>query len=801
MSFIKWILISIVSMYLTVETVCAQKTRVVENFDFGWKFHLGDAPEAQNASFNDADWRDIQLPHDFSLEQGLKDDGTLGANGFFPGGIGWYRKTFTIPKGYAGKKVSICFDGVYHRSDVWLNGQHLGFRPYGYVGFEYDLTPYLISGGNNVLSVRADHSNVSSSRWYSGSGIYRHVTLKAVDPVHIDLWGVYITTPQITPQEGIVQIETTVKNDGQKAQQVQLETAIYSPKGIKVGAANQTIRIDAANQGTFKQNIAVKLPVLWDLETPELYTAITKIKAGSSVDEVKTNFGFRTLEWDTQKGFFLNGKNLKLKGVNLHHDGGVAVGAAVPERIWEMRLTRLKDIGVNFIRTSHNPTAPEFMDLCDRIGILVQDEAFDKWKGNYYGEYYDEWWQTDLQSMLQRDRNHPSVILWSVGNEVYEQGKLEGAEMLEKMVDFVHQYENSRKVTVGMVSSTGAENPNNYGFADKVDIAGHNYNELYYETDKKNHPDRIILGTENYLYYRGETSDNMHFEDARHTWMDVVEHDYVAGWALWPGIDYIGETTRFAIKGWCTGIMDMSGREKTIAGLYRAFWKDTPQLEIAVLDDALDIDPGTMNSISINWSAPKMAGHWNFPLFKDNLIRVHTFSNCDSVALWVNNRSLGKRAVSDYNNKTIPWIAPYAEGTLKAVGYHAGKEVIAKELRTAGNPAEIALNSLYPSVKADGQDVALVEVFLKDKDGNFVQHDDRKITITVKGAGSFVGMDNGDLRLKEPIRTNRLSTYFGRCLVVVRAGQTAGDIIITAESEELPTASVLVPAVGMKHIK
>ncbi|MDR0394057.1 MAG: DUF4982 domain-containing protein [Tannerella sp.] len=765
----------------------AWKGRTVEDFDFGWKFRLGDVAKAQEVSFSDAGWRDIQLPHDFSIEQEVKDDKRLGANGFFPGGIGWYRKTFTAPKSYAGKRVFVCFDGVYHRSDVWINGHHLGFRPYGYVSFEYDLTPYLIAGGDNVIAVRADHSNASSSRWYSGSGIYRHVRLRIVDPVHVDLWGTYITTPAISPSEGIVEIETTVRNDDQTTKQVKLLTEIFTANGTKVGSATHTLSVEAGHTGTFRQHITVKQPVLWDVDSPVLYTAVTKVRSGAYTDEVSTGFGFRTLEWDARKGFFLNGRNMKLKGVNLHHDGGLVVGAAVPERIWEMRLKGLKEIGCNFIRTSHNPPAPELLDLCDRMGFLVLDEAFDKWKGGYYAEYYDAWWEADLQSMLQRDRNHPSIILWSAGNEVQEQGKPEGAERLGKMVDFIHRYEPTRKVTAGL--HPHESNHNTYGFADSLDIVGHNYNEPFYEADKAKYPGRILLGTENYLYYRGLPGNDMHFESQCHSWMDVVEHDWVVGWTLWPGIDYIGETTRFNLKGWPTGIMDASGREKTIAGLYRTFWKDTPQLGVAVLDDALDIDPGPLN-----WSSPKMIAHWNFPERENQLVRVHTFSNCDSVALWVNQRYMGKRAVADFPNHTVEWNVPYAKGTLKAAGYIDGKEAVTSELQTAGSPVDIAMQSLFPDVNADGRDVAIVEVLLKDQDGRFVQHDDRKITFTVEGDATLVGIENGDLRMKEPLYTGSLSTYFGRCIVIVRAGKKAGEIVLSATGEGLNPSAVSIHA-------
>ena len=780
------LIISIIMLYGVTFTVFAQKSRLTVNFDFGWKFHLGEVQEAKTVSYNDTNWENIQLPHDFSIGQEQIDERRLGANGYFPGGIGWYRKTFSVPKSYAEKKVYICFDGVYHRSDVWLNGQHVGFYPYGYVSFEYDLTPYLRPGENNVLAVRVDHTNASSSRWYSGSGIYRHVKLKVLDPVHVENWGVYITTPRITADEAEIQIETEIRNESTRSTNVRLITEIYSPAGKKVGSASQTANITPSQSGNICQSITVKQPVLWNLDTPELYTAVTRVSAGSYTDEIRTNFGFRTLAWNAQKGFSLNGKTMKLKGVNLHHDGGIAVGSAVPERIWEMRLTRLKDIGVNFIRTSHNPPAPEFLDLCDRIGLLVMDEFFDKWKSGYYGEYFDAWWKTDILMTLKRDRNHPSIILWSVGNEVWEdQGSQAGAERLQSLVEFVHENESTRKVSAGLYPDKS--NYNTYGFADKLDVVGHNYNEPFYVSDKEKYPHRIILGTENYLYYRGLSGNDMHFEDEKHSWRDVIEHDWVAGWALWPGIDYIGETSRFNLKGWPTGIIDCSGREKTIAGLYRAFWKEEPQLKIAVLDDALDIDPGPLN-----WSSPKMISHWNFPHYRNQLIRVHTFSNCDSVELHINRRSMGKRPVDVKNNQTVAWMVPYTNGVLKATGYKNGEAVITEELRTAGDPAEIILKNLFPSVQADGQDVALIEISLVDANGLPVQHDDRKLSVTVEGAGDFAGLDNGDLRMREPIGTNQLSTWFGHCMLVVRSQKKAGEIRVTVKSDGLPDASMTI---------
>ena len=762
----------------------ARRGRQVENFDFDWRFLLGDPSEAKNPTFDDGDWRTITLPHDFSVEQDFIDSPELADNAFLPGGTGWYRKSFHVHESRAGKKFFIAFDGVFHCSDVWLNGHHLGFRPFGYVSFEYDLTPYLAVGGRNVIAVRVDHSRQPTSRWYSGSGIYRHVRLVSTDPVHIDRCGIRITTPDITTSEATAKITTRVKNDGATDRRIVLSTEILSPRGQKAGAATRKLTVGAGKVETFVQEIKVAEPMLWDIDNPALYTAVTRIASGGDEDDVETVFGFRTLTWDSRKGFFLNGRNMKLKGVNLHHDGGIAVGAAVPERLWEMRLTRLKDLGVNFIRTSHNPVAPEFLDLCDRLGLMVMGEAFDKWKQGYYAEFFDEWWKADLQSMLERDANHPSVILWSVGNEVGDDQKtVEGAERLEMLVNFVHEFEPARKVTAGMYPSE--RDHNLHGFADKLDVAGHNYNEPFYAADKAKYPHRIILGTENYLYYRGLCADGMDFDAGRHSWLDVVENDWVTGWTLWPGIDYLGETNRFDLKGWPTGLLDASSREKPIAGLYRAFWKPEPQLELAVLDDALDVEPGMLN-----WSAPKMAKHWNFPHYKKRIIRVRTFSNCDSVALRVNSRSLGKRAIADGRNCTIEWDVPYVEGVLSATGYVGGREVVVRELRTAGKPAEIALVPVSPTVRADGSDAAIVELYLKDDKGVTVQNDDRLVSFSVVG-GELLGIDNGDLRIVKRA-DNAIVTYFGRCLLVVRAPRRAGEIIVTATSDELPAQTLRV---------
>jgi beta-galactosidase len=566
-------------------------------FDFDWLFFKGDDPTAAQFKFSDAGWRQLNLPHDWSIEGPFDKDMKNGARmGFLPGGIGWYRKHFTVPAEWKGKKVSIQFDGVYHQSDVYLNGRHLGFRPYGYVSFEYDLSPFLKPGEENVLAVRVDHSNSPSSRWYSGSGIYRHVWLSVTNPLHVAHWGTYVTTPAVSEKVATVRARTTIRNDDSTATSCVLESSVEDSEGRVVarGRAEQDIR--AGSEAEFDQTLAVTSPALWSIEQPNLYKLQTTVlRGGSIVDEYRTSFGIRNIRFDSDTGFLLNGRSLKMKGVCIHGDAG-CLGTAVPDRALKRRLEILKDWGCNAIRTSHNPPAPELLDMCDRLGFVVIDEAFDKWRGGYYGKYFDEWWQRDLDAMLRRDRNHPCVVLWSVGNEVDEMGKPEGTETLKMLVDHVDRTEPTRAVTCAVRPKGDAEDRpvNSSGFAAAMDVVALNYQEPYYESDRAQYPHRIIVGSEVYPYFNGRPGSHKDFRPVN-PWYDVVKHEYVIGQFLWAGIDYLGESSGWPSKGWATGPIDDCGFLKPFSYFHRSVWRDDPLVHIAVVNDTLDVDPGKLH--------------------------------------------------------------------------------------------------------------------------------------------------------------------------------------------------------------
>ena len=420
--------------------------RIRDSFDFGWKFLNGDAPGAQQPSFPDASWKAVDLPHDFSIEGPFSENAPArGQGGFLPTGIGWYRKHFNIPESYRGRKVSIEFDGVYQLSEVWINGQSLGKRPYGYIGFSYDLTPHLKFGGDNVIAVKADNSHQPNCRWYSGSGIYRHTWLLVTNPVHVATWGTFVTTPKVDMDSAIVEIKTRVRNEGKSDTECRLTSTILDRDGNPAEGAepSESKTIPANGEYEFVQQIRVDQPNLWSLENPYLYKVRTSVmEQDRGADSYDTVFGIRRVEFDVDRGFLLNGRHVRLNGVCLHHDGG-SVGAAVPERVWERRLEILKAAGCNSIRTSHNPYAPEFLDLCDKVGFMVMNEVFDEWKqnktANGYGQYFDEWSERDVTGFVRRDRNHPSVLLWSAGNEIGEQAAVNGVEMVKRLVEYLSQ--------------------------------------------------------------------------------------------------------------------------------------------------------------------------------------------------------------------------------------------------------------------------------------------------------------------------------------------------------------------------
>ncbi len=767
--------------------------RLHQSFDFDWKFTLTAPAGAEAPGFDDAAWTPVQLPHDWSMTLPYlsPEEGGKGSMGFMQGGLGWYRKHFTVPAAWKGRRVSLEFDGVYHRATVFVNGREVGFHPYGYTAFAYDITDYLIPGRENVVAVKVDHTDCPSSRWYSGSGIYRHVWLNVTDPVHVGLWGTSVTTPLVSAARAAVRVETTVVNDGAKAVQVSLTSELRDPAGRVVAKAAAKAPLAAGAQTVLPQEFTLDAPALWDIDSPQLYTLVSSVRRGGQVvDRYETTFGIRDIRFDPDKGFFLNGRSVKMKGGDIHQDAG-SLGAAIPDRAHERRIALMKETGFNAIRCSHNPPAREFLDACDRLGMLVIDESFDKWKSGYYAQWFDEWWAKDLAAMVLRDRNHPSVVLWSVGNETVEQGDMsgEGTARLQALRAECERLDPTRRVAVTTMPDYERKFNQN-GFNAAVEVVGYNYQEPFYDEDHRLYPERIIYGSEVFPYYSAGR-ERMREYIERNPWYDYVERDFIFGYFMWAAIDYWGESSGWPSKGWPTGIYDVCMHEKPQAAFFRAVWKeDEPVVKLAVEDPSLPLDRG-----KDMWTWPLLAAHWNFPRHDNpQMVTLNVFTNCEEVELFSNGTSLGVRRLSDYPNNTVKWRLPYKPGTLVAVGRNGGAEAARDELRTAGEAVSLRLCADREALSADGQDLCYVDIDLVDAEGCTVPDADRPLRVRVEGAGRFLCMDNGDtadggaqLRADKP-------SFLGRAQAVVQAGRSAGPLRVVVSADGLPDAELTLTA-------
>ncbi|HEU6450542.1 MAG TPA: glycoside hydrolase family 2 TIM barrel-domain containing protein [Gemmatimonadaceae bacterium] len=759
--------------------------------DPGWRFTLGDPAGAERPEFDDGSWRGVDLPHDWSIEGTPHEDAPGGGRvGYFPSGIGWYRKAFRLPGGasFEAREVWLEFDGVYMNSDVWINGHHLGHRPYGYSSFAYDATPYLVRGVN-VVAVRVDNSRQPNSRWYTGSGIYRHTWLTVVNDLHVGHWGTYVTTPRVDSSGATVAVHTRVENDHPVGRRGILRSIVLGADGRVVARSETTLALRAGEKAEVKQALRVTAPRLWSTGTPVLYTLRSELLDGANtVDTLDTRFGIRTIAYDADSGFSLNGKRVKLLGVNLHHDGG-AVGAAVPERVWKRRLEVLKSMGANAIRTSHNPPAPEFLDLCDRLGLLVMAEALDEWTvgkvDEGYHRYFDEWSERDLTDFIHRDRNHPSIVLWSAGNEIGEQSMPGGEKVLERLVGIFHAEDPSRPVTTGNDHIYADDGATTVAFLGAEDVVGYNYvdrwherRELFAEPDRHDHPDWKMIGTES-VSARGAPYDRYSLGDdsaaiqpnyttgmlrAERLWKWVAMHDYFAGDFMWTGIDYLGES-EWPAKGADFGPIDIAGHPKDSYYLYRSLWTNAPVLHLFP--------------------------HWNWPGREGQLVPVIAYTNCNSVELFLNGRSLGEKRIefpaqgttggwnsyaepvvhSTTDDLHLEWDVPYEPGVLEAVGRRRdGKEACRGELRTAGPPAAIRLTTERDTITTAHGDVASITFEVVDSAGVVVPTASDELRFSVSGAGGeIVALDNADLTDHEPYRSDHRKAFNGRGLAIVRA--------------------------------
>jgi beta-galactosidase len=796
-------------------------TRTRESFDFGWKFLKADAPGAQRPQFADASWRDLDLPHDWSIEGPFDEKApSSGPGAYLPTGIGWYRKRFRVAESARDKVTLIEFDGVYQNSEVWINGQYLGLRPYGYIPFYYELTPHLNFGGENVLAVRVDNSRQTNCRWYSGSGIDRHTWLLTTNPLRVAYWGTFVTTPRVSQQAAMVQVKTRIANSQKDSAQCTLTTAILDRDGNTVQTADASQEVEANGEYEFVQQFVVDKPSLWSPANPYMYKVRSTLhQASQVVDSYDTPFGVREAIFDADRGFLLNGEHLKLNGACIHQEAG-SVGSAVPEAVWVRRLNILHEMGCNAIRTSHNPYPAEFLDLCDKMGFLVMNEAFDEWKVGKgqikygYSIYFDEWHERDAKNFLHRDRNHPSVVLWSAGNEIPDQDVPAGVDTLRNLLEIFHAEDPTRLVTAAC-DHIAADPPVGGRvlpeFLALLDVVGYNYvdrwrdrAQKYYSIDHDEFPERRVIGTESGAMggvrgdYRSLVGDSMpevpaRFQfvpgrdvDVEQLWKFVGTYDYVAGDFMWTGIDYLGEAF-WPSKGSASGVIDTCGFKKDGFYFYQSQWTDAPMVHLFP--------------------------HWTWTGKEGQSIPVTCYTNCDTVELFVNGKSLGVRGYEfprygmegKWGNlparaKTarttgdlhLTWDVPYEPGTLKAVGTKDGNIAATMEISTAGEPAAINLSVDRTKIAADRRDVAHVKVEIRDAQGRVVPNAASEITFDVQGQGKILGVDNGDPQSHEDYKSNLRKAFNGLCLLIVQSTVTAGQIKITASSPGLQSSDVTI---------
>ncbi|WP_461637032.1 sugar-binding domain-containing protein [Labilibaculum euxinus] len=767
-------------------------------FDDNWKFLLGDTVAVSSKDFNDESWRKLDLPHDWSIEGKVNPKNpTKGGGGYFPAGIGWYRKTFRAPDAWEAEKAAIYFEGVYMNSEVFINGKSLGVHPYGYTSFSYDLTPYLNFGKENVIAVRVDNSQQVNSRWYSGSGIYRHVWMRVSNPVHVAHWGINITTPVVSTKKATVQIKTLVKNETTSTQSIVAKTILWNKSSKIAGKGQVQIELPANSEKEITQTINVSNPLLWTPETPSLYQAqIQVIKDKKVLDDTKTSFGIRSIKFTAEKGFQLNGKTVKINGGCVHHDNG-CLGSVAFDRAEERKVELLKAGGFNAVRTSHNPPSEAFLDACDRLGLLVMDESFDCWKvgknSNDYSKYFNQWWKSDLSSMVLRDRNHPSIFMWSIGNEIPERGKPEAVKTAIMLIEELKKMDNTRPVTSAIVES-GKDWTIMDSLMDVHDVAGYNYHLYSAPDDHKRVPGRMIVHTESYP------------KDAFVNWKLVQENNYVIGDFVWTAIDYLGEAgigrtyysgetpgenwdnDMFPIHAAYCGDIDLIGWRKPISHYRSMLYNNNEKLYMAVREP----EPEPLEIKTTWWSVWPTWESWTWPGFEGKTVQVEVYSKYPKVRLYQNNKLVGEQATTKDQEYKATFSVTYALGELKAVGVENNKEVEATTLQTAGNAAKIKLTADRKEILANGQDLSYISVEITDKDGIIQPNTTNRLHFKIDGPGVIAGVDNANIKDTDYYVDNTRKAWKGKALVVIKSNHHVGDIILSVTSDGLEEKSIII---------
>lgn len=780
-----------VLLFLVACATTKKGSRVIADFNPDWNFKLGDYPTAIQADFNANDWRALDLPHDWSIEGAFsKDHPTKPQQGSLPAGMGWYRKSFTLPESAKNKSIAVEFDGVFCNSEVWINGHYLGKRPFGYISFSYDLTKYLNFGNQkNYIAVKVDNDAQPSSRWYTGSGIYRNLRLVTTDKLHVAHWGTYVTTPEVSKEKATVDFKVSIQNDADTAKGFKVVTAILDANNRSVAQLESVEKIGANATLEKGQKFTVNNPKLWDTKNPNMYKVVTKIYEKSTLtDEYETPLGFRYFAFDAEKGFSLNGVPTKLLGVCLHHDNG-ALGAVANFHAIKRKLTIMKEMGVNAIRTAHNPPSLEMLQLCDEMGFIVQDEVFDVWKkkkvSNDYNKYWDEWHKRDLEDFIKRDRNHPSVMMWSIGNEIREQFDSTGVRITKELAQIVKSLDTTRPVTSALTEN---EPQKNFIYqSGALDLLGFNYKHADYTTFPERFKGQKIVASESVSAYAtrghydmptdeirfwpkkyGETFDGnpdltvtaydniASYWGTTHeeNWKAAKKYDFIAGTFVWTGFDYIGEPDPYPYPARSSyfGIVDLAGFPKDVYYMYQSEWSDTTVLHLLP---------------HWNWKAGQLIDVWAY------------YNNADEVELFLNGKSLGSKAKKG-DELHIAWKVPFEVGTLKAVSRKAGKIVKETEIHTAGEAVKINLQADKTAIKSDGYDLAYITVTLQDKEGNPLPIADNLINFKVSGGAKIVGVDNGYQASLEPFKANYRKLYNGKCLVILQSNKKAENITLEA---------------------
>lgn len=793
------LLVCFLLCYSITQNTTAQRS--LRLLDTGWSFHRGDIPGAENGSWASIPSKKVDLPHDWSIEDlpgtrsPFNPDAVNGiAMGFTTGGTGWYRRSITVPLAQQRQRTYIRFDGVYMNADIWLNGIYLGNHPYGYTAFRLDVTKALRYGAANTLTVRVSNEG-ATSRWYPGSGIYRHVWMEISPAVHVAPWGIAVRTPQADTATATIDIGTTLQNQQTTPVQLTIKTIILDPTGHRVGEATTSdITLSPGDSLDQKQQVRIKKPALWSNEHPYLYKAVTKVfksnpNGPTIADEVSTAFGIRTISFDAAHGFLLNGKPLKLRGGCIHDDNG-PLGAKSYDRAEERRAQLLLANGYNAVRCAHNPPAPAFLDACDRLGLLVIDEAFDCWEDGKnsqdYHLYFDDWWQRDIQSMVFRDRNHPSIILWSIGNEIPNKDSPRVVAIAKNLAAYTKKLDPSR----GTISAVNGISDQTAPFMAALDVAGYNYERTRYSPDHDKYPNRVIVATESYPL------------DAYDNWTAAASRPYIAGDFVWTAWDYIGESS----IGWlCSpgdknfypwhlafcGDIDICGWKRPASYFRDALWDIKENISLFVESPSPSFGPNPQKPDWCRWNWFDVTARWNWEGKEGQPLRVDVYATCPEAELFLNDRSLGRIPVT---NCTAVWTLPYAPGTLRAVGYRQGKPVCHSLLRTATNPTHIRLSVDRNRIAAGGEDLSYVTVEVVDAQG---ARDPRAVNLLhfrVDGAGSIAGVGNGNPLSTESCQSPEHQCWEGRCLVILRSGRQKGLLTLKVSSEGLPESELTVKA-------